>query len=587
MTLRRVLWPTLIAAVVLVLLLPVSPLFRPVPSEDPSVYLYVGQGILRGEMPYRDIWDHKQPLAFVLFALAQLITPDSLWGIWLIEVAGLVATVILADRLLYPVATRPVRVLAVLAGLLTLVILLWAFSLEELSLPLQMLALWAFARWLTAGSRRGRIGFALLVGVSTGVVFFLKQNLIAAGVTAGAAMFLEWLMRRDRQGLYDLLALAGGFALVAAPVLGWLAAGGSLPAYLDAAFVFNLAYSGLGPLERVNAVLNALETMAGTPGLFLAFALWLSCAAVAAAQAGPALAGFLRWRLFRPILLALGAGLIVLALAVEFTGGQPGFGLAQWGMVLLGIVLLATGAALLPGSLRDRLGSWLDRAPLFAADTEQGRTRQGFFTLAAMYFPIALALISLSGRGYVYYYIVFVPPLILMVGLVAGTFLQLTRGAAVVLLALGLALAYNPLLLTITNLRKPANPPLPAVVDVIQARTQEGDTILTWNTFITHLYFLADRRAPTPYFYQAPMVLEGYNARFGIAEALLEDLRANPPALIIYSPGEDVPAPAPDTCPFGVSDAPNSIGMVNAYICEAYRMIDLVEGVWVFERRSP
>lgn len=587
MTLRRRLWPALIAAVVLALLLPVAPLFRPVPGEDPSVYLYVGQGMLRGEMPYRDMWDHKQPLAFVLFALAQAITPGSLWGIWLMEAAGLIAVVMLADRLLRPVAARPVRVLAVLAGLLTLVILLWGFSLEELSLPLQMLTLWAFARWLTAVSRRARVGNALLIGAATGVVFFLKQSLIAAGVAAGVTMFLAWLARRDRQGLVDLLALAGGFALVAVPLIGWLAAGGALPAYRDAAITFNLMYAGLGPLERVNALLDSLETMAGIPGLFLAFALWLACAAVAAAQAGPALASGLRWRWLRPLLFAAGAGLLVLALAVELTGGQPGFGLAQWGMVLFGVALLVLGASLHPGSPRDRLAGWLVRAPLFAVDTMQGRTRQGLFALAALYFPIALALISLSGRGYVYYYIVFVPPLILMVGLVAGTFLQPTRGGAVVLAALGLALAYNPLLLTITNLRQPANLALPAFVDAVRARTQENDTIFMWNSYSAHIYFLAGRRAPTRFFYPAPLVLEDYNARFGVAEALLADLRANPPALIVYSPQEGEQVPAPGDCPFAVGDAPNSLGKVNAFICDAYRMIGPVDGYWLFERRSP
>lgn len=587
MTLRRGLWPALIAVVLLAVLLPVAPRFRPVPGEDPSVYLYVGQGILRGEMPYRDMWDHKQPLAFVLFALAQLITPGSLWGIWLIEAAGLIATVLLADRLLKPAATQPIRALAVIAGLLTLVILLWGFSLEELSLPLQMLTLWAFARWLNAGSRRGRAGSALLIGAATGVVFFLKQSLIAAGVAAGAAMLLAWLVRRDRQGWFELLALAGGFALVAAPVIGWLAAGGALPAYLDAAFAFNLAYAGLGPLERANAMLDALETMAATPGLFLAFALWLACAAVAAAQAGPALAIALRRRWLRPLLLAAGAGMIVLALVVELAGGQPGFGLAQWALVLMGMVLLVLGAALYLGSTRDRLSGWFEGAPLFAAEPAQGRTRQGLFTLAAVYFPVALALISLSGRGYVYYFIVFVPPLILMVGLVAGTFLKPTRGAVVVLAALGLALAYNPLLLTINNLQKPTNPPLPGVVDVIRARTQEDDTILIWQSFLTHIYFLTGRRAPTRFFYPAPLALEAYNTRFGVTEEMLADLRANPPALIVYSPVEGEPVPALGACPFAVDDAPNSPGKVNAFICEGYQMIEPVDGMWVFERREP
>lgn len=85
MKLRRIFMSFLIIITVTMILVPLSPLYRLSPGDDPSVYLYVGRQILNGGEPYRDAWDHKQPLAYFVFALAQIFSPNSLWGIWWIE----------------------------------------------------------------------------------------------------------------------------------------------------------------------------------------------------------------------------------------------------------------------------------------------------------------------------------------------------------------------------------------------------------------------------------------------------------------------------------------------------------------------
>jgi len=148
MRIFRWLAPVIILIILLGILVPISPLYRPVPSVDPSVYLYIGQRILEGGTPYRDAWDHKQPLTFFVFAFGQVLTPHSLWGMWLIELALLGGAALLALRLMRRLVPPWLALLSVAAGFFTLAIIIWGYSVEELALPLYFFCLVALARLL-------------------------------------------------------------------------------------------------------------------------------------------------------------------------------------------------------------------------------------------------------------------------------------------------------------------------------------------------------------------------------------------------------------------------------------------------------
>ena len=53
------------------------------PGGDSAIFMYVAQGILEGEVPYLDRWDHKGPLLYLINAVGLLI--DEVWGLWLVQ----------------------------------------------------------------------------------------------------------------------------------------------------------------------------------------------------------------------------------------------------------------------------------------------------------------------------------------------------------------------------------------------------------------------------------------------------------------------------------------------------------------------
>jgi hypothetical protein len=90
----------LIASLVLMTLIQNSPAFNPIPTRDPGVFLYVGWRILNGEVPYKDVWDHKPPVIYYLNALGLALTENSRWGVWIIEFIFLFLAAMVGFRLL-------------------------------------------------------------------------------------------------------------------------------------------------------------------------------------------------------------------------------------------------------------------------------------------------------------------------------------------------------------------------------------------------------------------------------------------------------------------------------------------------------
>ena len=76
----------LLAAAVITLCSKSSPLYPFNDWVDANCYLTIGHGILRGQMPYRDLIDHKGPLLYLLHAPAAALDPAGFFGVYLLEI---------------------------------------------------------------------------------------------------------------------------------------------------------------------------------------------------------------------------------------------------------------------------------------------------------------------------------------------------------------------------------------------------------------------------------------------------------------------------------------------------------------------
>lgn len=232
---------TLLASLVLAILLPYSPAQRPVPSRDSGVFSYVGWRITQGELPYRDVWDHKAPVIFYLNALGLLLTPGSSWGIWLVEFAALWLAAALAYFLLKGLFDSLTAAVLSFTWLCSGFYMLAGGNLTtEYALPMQFAALWLFYRAENA-PRYGWRGFAL--GAVAALLFFTRQNAIAIPAAIGVYLLVSRLSSINLRQLWrEAWPILLGGLLVTACIVGFFAVQGALRDFWDQVFLYNFIY---------------------------------------------------------------------------------------------------------------------------------------------------------------------------------------------------------------------------------------------------------------------------------------------------------------------------------------------------------
>jgi hypothetical protein len=254
---REILFCAFLAAATL---LPHSPLVLRFPFRDSGVFLYTGWRMSEGQVPYRDVWDHKPPLIYFLNAAGLTLGNGSVWGVWAIEWVSLSAACLMAFRLLkktFDPWAAGVSLLLML-GVFFLLVLGGNYT-TEYALPLQFACLYA-----ASGMREDRTEFwrMALLGILGACLFLLKQNLI--GIPAVIAAFRMFSLSKGRRlphAQREAGGMAAGIGLAILPLFAYFAANGALGDFWDAAFRFNFYYAESGLAANLKSAVHGVEAV--------------------------------------------------------------------------------------------------------------------------------------------------------------------------------------------------------------------------------------------------------------------------------------------------------------------------------------
>jgi len=463
---------------------------------DQGLFGCAGLSLLRGEAPYRDVWDSKPPGLFCLYALAFWLFGPGVAAIRILDGAGAVAGAAvvgwLARRwsLCSPRTAALVHILYFHAALFGGY---WATGqAETFAGPLVGAAYGLLP--CAAGERQGiRCSAA---GALLGAAALLKLPMLLFALPV-----LVWIGLR--RAWRPLLAIAGGLAAAILPVLAWLHSIEALDAFVEMVVVYSPLYlEAAAPVHFGAAAWAALSAAAGTAGGLL-----LPSAAAALAMLGrrcAALARAHRGGHRRAPAAAAAAG-------GSLTLGGPAWAPCWWVGALAVLAAqrqfagyhflpLLPPAALLTGAL------WRGGARGAVSPVPGARRWLRWAVLSA-----SLLLGANDARAASALY---APNVRYLAGL-------LSQDAFLRQFATG---TFQPA----------ANAELGAY---LRERTQADDRILVWG-LAPDIYFYARRRASTPYCFHhllltdAPISrrLPGLRQR---QQRLLDSLAASPPAFIL------------------------------------------------------
>jgi hypothetical protein len=242
-TLVTIIWTLILAGVTLLLNLRWSPVYQAL-EADSGVYAYVGSAILEGQLPYRDVWEHKPPVGFYLNALALAMFGHNPWAIWWFNVIWVAITTMvffLLIRKMMGTLTGCLASLFFLTGVMVPELFQGGNLMEVYGLLPQVLLIAAVYQFFSKQKER----WIFAAGLLTGIAFLTKQTTIALGLSSILAIFMVSLLRREfKHALLRPFLFSGG---VIAPIVlassYWLI-NGAVYDFLDAVFLHSLAYVG-------------------------------------------------------------------------------------------------------------------------------------------------------------------------------------------------------------------------------------------------------------------------------------------------------------------------------------------------------
>ena len=210
-------------------------------SGDSSVFKTVSMMMKMGYMPYKDSFDHKGPMLYLLNYLGDCIAPYR--GIWVIEFCFLTA----AFFMIYKTARLFVKEKTSIIVTFISISLLFDYYqagnyTEEYAMTFIAISLFIFIDYFkNSNINRCRL---IICGASFAGTLLLRPNMISLWIVMCFAVLIKTIKDRFWKNFYYLfLFFIIGTIGVLAPIIIWLSMNGALKQFWLDYIVFNMKYS--------------------------------------------------------------------------------------------------------------------------------------------------------------------------------------------------------------------------------------------------------------------------------------------------------------------------------------------------------
>jgi hypothetical protein len=212
-------------------------------GRDQATYCVIGQGLLRGQLLYRDLWDNKPPGIFYVYALIVKTFGAVMWCVGAVDILWL----LVISCCIFYFARRH---LGTAAATLAMIFNAWRHCRQgyiHAAQPETFLMLCVFAAYFLLLPGERRVARQLTAGLVLGAAFWLKYNAVAFFPFVVLLPFLDFReldggsghVRLEvpwRDWFVRMLIVGAGFVLAILGLLGYFWFSGALPAMKEVQF---------------------------------------------------------------------------------------------------------------------------------------------------------------------------------------------------------------------------------------------------------------------------------------------------------------------------------------------------------------
>lgn len=234
-----------------------SPFYRYSVYQDANIFMAVGQAMRQGLMPYRDVFDHKGILLYLIHFFAATLFPKSMTGLYIFLSISLSVFLYFSYRIArFFLPSVPALIAAFLMFSFSIGSTVYSDgggSAEEYFLPCiagcmyYLIRSYRYAEGVQGEDARRFFQGSMVVGILCGVMFWIKYTMIpAVGISFLILYVFLLAKKRARDAVRSLSGVFLGFLIISVPCVIYLASRGILDDMWDVYVVFNVRYGGGG-----------------------------------------------------------------------------------------------------------------------------------------------------------------------------------------------------------------------------------------------------------------------------------------------------------------------------------------------------
>lgn len=200
-----------------------SPLYIMNDWVDANAFFTVGKSMMRGLIPYRDLFEQKGPLLYLIYGIGSLISYNSFTGVFILEVISFSIFLYYIEKIaaLFMEIKKSILTLPIITfGIVTLKSFSHGGSAEEFTLPLLAISGYYLIKYLKSDSSKMDSKELFINGFMAGMVLLIKYTLLGFHFGFMVIIFLYQLKdKKYKDAFISCLIFLLGMAL---PVLPWL-----------------------------------------------------------------------------------------------------------------------------------------------------------------------------------------------------------------------------------------------------------------------------------------------------------------------------------------------------------------------------
>ena len=249
---KFVLISVILSSVFIALFCPYTSILNRCFGIDSAEFWVIGRGILRGKVPYRDLFDHKGPMLFFIWALGIAIGNGTKWGIFALEVISLTVSLIYLYKICELFELSEIRRILAVGLFLTLlcgVIYEGGLS-EEWAIPCDMMCMYWGIAYQKKRLKADIWKYGFLIGIFFAYVGWTRLNNAAI---IGVVVFFTFCTllcdKKYKDARLCVITFLLGFLVVTLPIFAYFYIHDAVSDMIFGSFIFNFKY-GMGGLTK-------------------------------------------------------------------------------------------------------------------------------------------------------------------------------------------------------------------------------------------------------------------------------------------------------------------------------------------------